>query len=84
MSSWTTRLKNRMHPRLRMFFARLFLLVVTWFAVTGAIEMIQGNATFGPLVLAGMVLGCALAAIFKSVPLKYHYLLWSALRLPGI
>lgn len=67
MSSLTTGLKNRMHPRLRMFFARLFLLVVTWLAVTGAIEMIRGNATFSPLVLTGLVLGCALAAIFKPV-----------------
>jgi hypothetical protein len=72
MSSWTTRLKNRMHPRLRMFFARLFLLVVTWLTVTGAIEMIRGNATFSPLVLTGLVLGCALAAIFKPVPFKYR------------
>jgi hypothetical protein len=60
MSSWTTRLKNRMHPRLRMFFARLFLLVVTWLAVTGAIEMIRGNAAFSPLVLTGLVLGLRL------------------------
>ena len=72
MSSWITRLKNQMHPRLRMFFARLFLLVITWLAVTGAIEMIRGNATFSPLVLTGLVLGCALAAIFKPVPLEYR------------
>jgi len=72
MSSWTRRLKNRMPPRLRMFFVRLFLLVVTWLAVTGAIEMIRGNATFSPLVLTGLVLGCALAAIFKPVPLEYR------------
>ncbi|RYF12222.1 MAG: hypothetical protein EOO77_17815 [Oxalobacteraceae bacterium] len=73
MSSWTTRLKNRMHPRLRMFFARLFLLVVTWLTVTGAIEMIQGDATFSPLVLTGLIVGCALAAIFKPVPFEYRH-----------
>lgn len=72
MPSWTTRLKSRMPPRLRMFFARLFLLVFTWLAMTGAVEMIRGNATFSPLVPAGMVLGCALAAIFKPVPLEYR------------
>jgi len=72
MSTWTTRLKIGIPPRLRMFFERLFLLVVTWLAVTGAIEVIRGNATFSPLVLTGLVLGCALAATFKPVPPEYR------------
>jgi hypothetical protein len=55
-----------------MFFERLFLLVVTWLAVTGAIEVIRGNATLSPLVLTGLVLGCALAATFKTVPPEYR------------
>lgn len=73
MSRWITQLKRPMPPRLRMFFARLFLLVVTWLAVTGAIELIRGNATVSPLVLAGLVLGCALAAIFKPLPLEHRH-----------
>jgi len=72
MSSWTAQLKNMIHPRLRFFVARLFLLVVTWLAVTGAIEMIQGNAAFHPEIVMGMVLGCALAAIFKTLPIEYR------------
>lgn len=72
MSSWTDRLKHQISPRLRMFFARLFLIIVTWLAVTGAIEMIRGNATVSPLLLVGWVIGCALAAIFKPVPTEDH------------
>ena len=73
MSRWITQLKRRMPPRLRMFFASLFLLVVTRLAVTGAIELIRGNATVTPLVPAGLVLGCSLAAIFKPVPLEHRH-----------
>ncbi|MGA1798402.1 hypothetical protein VH567_06440 [Sphingomonas sp. 4RDLI-65] len=73
MTGWTAQLKNRIPPRLRMFVSRLSLLVVTWLAVTGAIEVIRGDARPSPLVLAGLVIGCALAAIFKPVPPEYRH-----------
>lgn len=55
-----------------MFIAWLFPSVVTWLAVTGAIEMIRGSAAFNPEIVIGFVLGSGLAAIFKAVPLGYR------------
>ena len=72
MTGWTARLKNRTPPRLRMFVSRLCVVVVGWLAATGAIEVIRGDASPSPLIIAGLVIGCALAAIFKPVPPEYH------------
>ena len=62
-----------------MFVENLSVMIAWWLAMTCVIEMIQGNVAFRPLPLTGLILGCGLAAIFKTVPVKYRHVATLAL-----
>lgn len=72
MANFTTRLTSWLPTRLRMFVRQLSVMVVAWLAMGGLIETLRTGNYPDPLILAGLIIGCALHAIFQPIPLAYR------------